>query len=232
MSAGPEIAAVVGGASGGLECRKFRAWRPTTSSARCGVSPAPWARCGTCLPTVRRCRAGGRLCISRSTSWTRVTRSVWAPRWRCSPRAGCRTRCAGRCASPNRSPKPGMPSRPPVTWTAPAAGRSSGRARGRHHLRLAGQRQQAAAAPAQLAAPAGLLRQPPLGDGTRRAEPAVGTATPPGDVRGATSPQYLHRRRPRSAGRPAVAAPERDWISVAACFRCVRQRSPPRDGLH
>ena len=55
----------------------------------------------------------------------------------------------------------------------------AGRAGNGHHLRLARQRRQAPAAAAELAAEAGLRRQPPLGDGPRPGEPRPGTAPAP-----------------------------------------------------
>jgi hypothetical protein len=58
-------------------------------------------------------------------------------------------------------------------------GPSSRTVRGRDHLQLASQRDQTAAALAELAAAAGVRRQPPVGDGARRGEPAPGAAPPP-----------------------------------------------------
>ncbi|CAA9253854.1 MAG: hypothetical protein AVDCRST_MAG10-2371, partial [uncultured Acidimicrobiales bacterium] len=57
----------------------------------------------------------------------------------------------------------------------------AGRAGGGDHLRLAGPRHQAAPPPAQLAAPARLLRQPPLGHAPGRGEPPARAAPAPGD---------------------------------------------------
>ena len=120
----------------------------------------------------------------------------------------------------------------------------AGRAGNGHHLRLARQRRQAPAAAAELAAEAGLRRQPPLGDGPRPGEPRPGTAPAPrgsGGTSGRTAAgaaavpppppptfAWLTRRAARTDKQYVAMAAPLPFLPPFICFAMSMARGLPR----
>jgi len=108
----------------------------------------------------------------------------------------------------------------------------AGRSGGCDHLWLAGQREQTAAAQDDLAAETGVRGQPPMGDGSRRAESGFGTAPPPSGYRGGASPcaaattddfRLADRSPPRVRG-PSRSAPDAPVMPADRVLRSPRAR--------
>src|SRR3954453_22882401 len=95
-----------------------------------------------------------------------------------------------------------------------------------------GQREQTAAAQVDLAAETDVRGQPPMGDGSRRAESGFGTAPPPSGYRGgappcaaATTDDFrLADRSPPGVRRPSRSAPEAPVMPADRVLRSPRAR--------